>query len=491
VPVRAGRLPHRASFGKARLPTGITQDGPQILSARADIPTAVAGKYRAPLSDVRFPSGIDRQRMKECVVSVALQQRGPLTELQCDGHRDTPPDFSRSAYCVQGLLCDLVTMEQATEIVVSSVREARRCNVATPNANFLRMIRSDPDFRDAVLASDLCLMDGMPLVWLARALGIAAPRRVAGSDLFDVLMRRSSGQISAFFLGGTDDVGRRLRERLNGNSLGVRCAGAYSPGFGDVDSMSGPEVIESINSSAADLLVVSIGANKGILWLSRNGHQLSIPVICNLGATINFAAGSLKRAPVFFRRYGLEWLWRIIKEPALSRRYACDLGTLAAVLARQVLPCLFGRALHSLSIKQPGVMLHHYEGTTEVLTFSGAWTKDNLAPVRAALAAATRRASDLALDIEGVTFVDPAFLGLILIAYGYQRRTQRGFLLRASNRSAGRMMRVHGCGFLLPEAGASAPRNPESWLVSGSGRAAHSLWRASGRGRLWSHFRQH
>jgi N-acetylglucosaminyldiphosphoundecaprenol N-acetyl-beta-D-mannosaminyltransferase len=354
------------------------------------------------------------------------------------------------------------------------------------------MIRSDPDFRDAVLASDLSLMDGMPLVWLARLLGIAAPQRVSGSDLFDALMHRTGDPISAFFFGATDDIGRRVRERLDESSSGVRCAGSYSPGFGNIDSMSKPEIISVINYANPDLLVVSIGARKGLLWLNQNEHMLSSPVICNLGATINFIAGSVRRAPIFYQRHGLEWLWRIKEEPALWSRYALDLATLTAVVVGQILPYLVKRALHKPSATQPALMQHYHDGAAEVLTFSGAWTKDNLASARSALAAATRRASNLVLDFEGITFVDTAFLGLVLVAYGYQRRMQRGFFLRASSRQAKSLMRVHGCGFLLAVERTRPEARPIPSPGSTKSPGVRKLWPtiAIGGG-FWSSFRHH
>ena len=425
-------------------------------------------------------------------MTVAAQQTPPSGSRRYD-QIPIAPDFSRSAYCVQGLICDLVTMEQTTQKIITSIKEGRRCNIATPNASFLRMIRSDPDFRDAVLASDLSVIDGMPLVWFAHALGIASPHRVCGSDLFNALMRRTSNRISAFFFGATDEIGQCVRERLEQSTSGVRCAGVYSPGFGTVESMSDPRILDIINQASPDLLVVSIGARKGLLWLNQNEHLLSSPVICNLGATIHFVAGSVKRAPIFFRRHGLEWLWRIKEEPALWRRYVLDFATLMSVLVGQILPCLVNQALHEPSAKQPGARLQHYhEGAAEVLKFSGAWTKDSLAPARLALAAATRRASNLVLDFEGVTYVDSAFLGLVLIAYGYQRRIQRGCFLRASSRRVKRMVRLHGCGFLL-SAGQTRPEaNSIPRLVFTRSPAVRKLWRTIGpHGGFWRNFHQH
>lgn len=423
-------------------------------------------------------------------MTVAVQQG----KIPSGDQRSIAPDFFRSAYCVQGLMCDVVTMEQAMQRIIASIKEGRRCNIATPNANFLRMSRSDPNFRDAVLASDLSVIDGMPLVWFARALGIAVPHRICGSDLFDALMRRTSDRIGAFFFGATDDIGRRVRERLDEGTSGVRCTGVYSPGFGSVESMSDPGIIDTINQASPDLLIVSVGARKGLLWLNRNEHLLSSPVICNLGATINFVAGSVKRANIFFQRHGIEWLWRIKEEPALWKRYALDLTTLISVLVGQILPCLVMRALYKPSATEPSAprLLHYHGRTAEVLRFSGTWTEDNLAPARAALTAATQKASNLVLDLDGVTFVDAAFLGQVLIAYGYQRRMQRGFILRAPSRKIRNMMRFHGCGFLLsagqkrPEANSAAPVP-----ISANSQGVRKLWRTIAmRGGFQSNFHE-
>ncbi|WP_407168763.1 WecB/TagA/CpsF family glycosyltransferase [Bradyrhizobium sp. ORS 111] len=361
------------------------------------------------------------------------------------------PDFSRQVVCIEGLLCDTVTFEEAKQRIVSSIQEMRRCNLVTPNANFLRLIRSDPDFRDAALANDLSVIDGMPLLWLARLLGIPVQQRVSGSDLFDALWANTGEHLSTFFFGATDDIGHRVRKRLREAKSAIQCAGTLSPGFGSVESMSDPAILHAINEACPDLLIVSVGARKGLLWLSRNEHRLSAPVICNLGATINFVAGNIKRAPVFFRRSGFEWLWRIKEEPALWTRYALDLTTLISVFLRQVLPWVVYRSIHRPSAMQlAAARIRHYQrGDDEILEFFGAWTRQNILPLRDALAVASLARGNLVINLNGVSYVDATFLGQILLAYGYRRRMHRGFLLRASERRIRTMLRLHGCDYLL------------------------------------------
>ena len=304
-----------------------------------------------------------------------------------------------------------MTLEEAKQQILACIGKSRRCNLVTPNASFLRLSRSDAEFRDAALASDLSVIDGMPLVWLARMLGAAVPDEVCGSDLGAELMAHPGGQFSAFFFGATPEIGQRLRKRLDETPRSLHCAGVLSPGFGSVNSMSEGRIFDTINQAHPDLLIVSIGAHKGVVWLNRNEHQLRTPIVCNLGATIHFMAGTVKRAPTFFRRHGLEWLWRIKEEPALYTRYARDLATLMSVLVGQILPCLLHAAFRkpSATALAQAQLRHHRWGTTEILEFAGDWTKDNLAPVRAALTAATRKASDLVIVLDGVTFVDAAF----------------------------------------------------------------------------------
>ncbi|WGD54933.1 WecB/TagA/CpsF family glycosyltransferase [Bradyrhizobium sp. CB1650] len=406
------------------------------------------------------------------------------------------PDFSRPAVCIQGLLCDVVTLNEARRLAMACINSSQRCSIVTPNTDFLRLIRSDPEFRDAVLANDLSIIDGMPLVWLARALGVPARDRVCGCDLFDTLMHQSSEHFSAFFFGATDEIGRRVRDRLDDNRSGLRCAGAYAPGFGSVESMSTPFILDSINKTDPDLLVVSVGARKGLLWLNRNEHLLSAPIICNLGATINFVAGSVRRAPAHFRRYGLEWLWRIWEEPKLYARYALDLATLLSVLIREILPCMIQGALHEPSPAQLAAarLQHSHRDSEDFLAFSGPWTKDNLAPLRAALTAATRDANDIVVDLDHVTFVDAAFLGQILLAYGYQRRMHRGFALCATNSKVKRMLQRHGCGFLLMTRQDRFVARPIRLRPPPTGPAgAHHLWkRMSNFAHMsWINFHEH
>ncbi|WP_206057441.1 WecB/TagA/CpsF family glycosyltransferase [Nitrincola schmidtii] len=250
----------------------------------------------------------------------------------------------RQQWMLLGLPFDAVTLDQACDRVFEAIEKRQRCFISTPNLNFVINAKRDPEFAKSVFLSDLNLADGMPLVWAARWLKIPIPERVAGSSLFDELVKRSHPDkpVKVFFFGGDPGVAEKASIVLNNSSDAVVCCGYHDPGRGDVASMSTPDVIDKVNASNADFLVVSLGAKKGQAWIQHNLAQLNVPVVSHLGAVVNFVAGTVKRAPKIWQKLGLEWLWRIVEEPYLWKRYATD-GLAALKMAGGVITQRFSR----------------------------------------------------------------------------------------------------------------------------------------------------
>ena len=142
-----------------------------------------------------------------------------------------------------------------------------------------------------------------------------------------------------FFFGGAPGIAERAARAINRQrSRSLVTAGALDPGSGSVEEMSSDCVIDAVNASRADFLIVALGAAKGQAWLMKNRERLRIPVMSHLGATVNYVAGAIERAPETWRRLGLEWLWRIGQEPQLKARYGGDFLVLLRLLWRRVLP---------------------------------------------------------------------------------------------------------------------------------------------------------
>ena len=238
-------------------------------------------------------------------------------------------DFSRRVFCILGAPIDDITMTGLVGRIHQAAASRTRLFLSTPNLNFLILCQRDPDFRASLIASDLCPADGVGVLLICRLLGVPIAARVAGSDLPAALQASQGpagdGPLRIAFLGGESGVGERAREVVNtGNTSRLVCVGAFDPGLMTAERMEDPSIVKSINAKVADFLLVALGAQKGQAWLMRHGQALNVPVISHLGATLNFLAGRVKRAPTAFRKLGLEWLWRIGQEPHLAKRYLRD-----------------------------------------------------------------------------------------------------------------------------------------------------------------------
>ncbi|MFZ2160727.1 MAG: WecB/TagA/CpsF family glycosyltransferase [Sideroxyarcus sp.] len=338
-----------------------------------------------------------------------------------------PPDFSREVHCLMGLPFDAVNMSGAVQRIRVAASSRTPCFLSTPNLNFLIAAQSDVAFRNSVINSDLSIADGMPLVWLARLLGIPIRERVAGSALFDALRYDSGMPLSVFFFGGPDGAAEAACRRLNLEGRGLTCAGFESPGFGSVDEMSNEAIIQRINTSNADFLVVSLGAKKGQAWIERNRHRITIPVISHLGAVVNFVAGTVKRAPVWMQKAGLEWLWRIKEDPALWSRYSWDGLALLKLLATRLIPYAWFILRHEPDDSQlaEADIETTEDGENYIIHLRGAWTLRNIAPLRECFSKAVQSEKCVKLEMDGITYVDSAFVGLVMLLHGYQTQHQK------------------------------------------------------------------
>jgi N-acetylglucosaminyldiphosphoundecaprenol N-acetyl-beta-D-mannosaminyltransferase len=334
----------------------------------------------------------------------------------------------RNVHCLMGLPFDAVTLDEAVRCVRESALANERCFISTPNLNFVIAARSDPEFRDSVLHSDLSLADGMPLVWVARLLGLPIRERVSGAGLFERLLAHPGEPVTVYFFGGPAGAAEAACRKVNQAQGGLRCVGFDSPGFGDLPSISTDEHIERINRSGAMFVIVSLGAKKGQRWIEMNRHRLQAPVVCHLGAVVNFAAGSVQRAPRWVQVAGGEWLWRIAQEPALWKRYWGDGLAFLGLLLREVLPLWIGQKQRS---RQRGrvdanVRSERIEAGTR-LALSGAWDGEDVEGLRASLRAAQQRGDALTVDLGQTVSIGSAVLGMLMLtkaAYGGSRRVE-------------------------------------------------------------------
>lgn len=363
----------------------------------------------------------------------------------------------RRVHAIAGLPFDAVTMAEAVAAVRQAIARRQRLFLTTPNTNFVTLALSDASFRDSVLQSDLCVADGMPIVWLARLLGVPIRERVSGADLFEALLTQPGEPLSVYFFGGPDGAAETACAQVNASNGPMRCAGHCSPGYLPLDALSEDRFIDAINASGADMLVVSLGAKKGQEWIMRNRARLTVPVLTHLGAVVNFTACTVKRAPPWMRRTGLEWAWRIAQEPALWRRYARDAWSLVRLGLTCVGPLILQRRLGAAPTAQPGaggVTRDDLRGLCSLRPTN--WT--SLGLLRLALAEAARTGDAVEVDASHLTRMTPASVGLLLTA----RRHLRDVRVVNAPRGVAQSLRWQGAGDLLAsELTTSAPTSAQ------------------------------
>jgi N-acetylglucosaminyldiphosphoundecaprenol N-acetyl-beta-D-mannosaminyltransferase len=374
-------------------------------------------------------------------------------------------DFTRRVYCVLGLPFDAVDTAQTVQLLLSQAGNAERCFFSTPNLNFLVSSLQDPAFRDSVMRSDLSLADGMPVVWLAKLLGLPIADRVAGSTVFEKLRAQRAVPLKVFFFGGPDGVAQKAADVLNAAPDSMRCVGAYSPGFGTLDEMSTPAIIEQINASGADLLVVALGAKRGQAWIEHNLKALRTPLVSHLGAVVNFVAGTVSRAPSIVGRLGLEWLWRIKEEPALWRRYWHDGLALMRLLTTCALPGAIA-ARRVRTVKAAPVLHERDDGQHYALTLGGAWDDDVLAELRSALSRITKQRRQIHVELQADCSLGSAALGLLLLLYGHQSKVGAALTVNAESAAVQRAMRIQNVDFLLQGLAGSLATSPDAELAT-------------------------
>jgi len=210
-------------------------------------------------------------------------------------------------------------MADTLALIERYMTEPRLHQIATVNPEFVMAAQDDPDFRRVLRAADLCLPDGVGLLFAARRQGRPLPERVPGSELVYHLAGQAATRGWPLFLlgaeaGVADEAARLLAERYTGLVVAGTFAG--SPAAEEND-----DIVRRINDSGAALLFVAYGAPKQDKWIARNRANLpAVRVAVGLGGSLDFVTGRSVRAPAWMQRLGLEWLHRLINEPWRWRR---------------------------------------------------------------------------------------------------------------------------------------------------------------------------
>lgn len=220
---------------------------------------------------------------------------------------------------------DVVTFAEALATAEELVEARRGGMIFTPNVDHIVNAERDVAFRSAYQAAKLVLVDGQPVVWASQLLGTPLPEKISGSDFVLPLLQRAAACGWRVYLFGArpgvaDDVAAWLRETNH-----VNVVGAAAPAI-DIDNrVENQRIAATIQETRPDLVLVALGSPKQELFIHQIAQSMNSVVFLGVGASLDFMAGSVKRAPAWMSRAGLEWLHRLVHEPRrLWRRYLVD-----------------------------------------------------------------------------------------------------------------------------------------------------------------------
>lgn len=231
---------------------------------------------------------------------------------------------SKKQLAVLGVRIDNVTMEEALEKVKEFFKNGKKSYVVTPNPEFIVAAQKDAEFKKILNNADLSIPDGVGLIWASRIWGTPLDEQVSGTDLVPALCEeaaRRGGQV--FLLGAAPGVAEKAAAELTRRYPKLKIAGTFA---GDGTSAGDEETVSAINqavkpsSRQVDLLFVAYGHGKQERWIKRNLAKIPVKIAVGVGGAFDYLAAVVPRAPSWLRRLGLEWLYRLVREPWRIKR---------------------------------------------------------------------------------------------------------------------------------------------------------------------------
>ena len=217
---------------------------------------------------------------------------------------------------VLGVAFDNVTMDEAVESALALMRERRAAYVVTPNPEIVMDCLKDAEAMEAVRGADLTIPDGIGVVYASRILKTPLKEKVGGCDAALRLMERlDEREQSVYILGGKPGVAELAVEKLREQFPRIRFVGTQDGYFKD-----DLPVVAAVNAAKPDLLLVCLGAPKQEKWMHAHAHELDVGLMIGAGGSVDVFAGTVERAPETWCKAGLEWLYRLLKEPRRIKR---------------------------------------------------------------------------------------------------------------------------------------------------------------------------
>jgi N-acetylglucosaminyldiphosphoundecaprenol N-acetyl-beta-D-mannosaminyltransferase len=220
-----------------------------------------------------------------------------------------------------------MTIDEVLSAVDRRIESGRPGYVVTPNVDHVCRFQRDPEVRAIYRDAFLVLPDGVPILWASYLCGRPLKRKLSGSDLVYWLSGHAAAKgYRVFLLGAAEGVAEEAAHKLKQLYPKLIIAGVYSPPLGfEKDQQLVWETRERVRAAEADICYVALGFPKQDAWNRVHGAEADVKVSLGIGASLDFVAGRIRRAPVWMQNLGMEWIWRLGQEPRrLWRRYLLE-----------------------------------------------------------------------------------------------------------------------------------------------------------------------
>ena len=222
---------------------------------------------------------------------------------------------------------DNITLDETMDYIETCILNKTIGQIITLNVDQIVRIEWDDYFKKICENCELLLVDGHPLMWIAKLYGRPFKEKICGSDLVPILCQMAAEkEYSVFFLGAAPGVAKKAADILQKQHKKLKVAGVYSPPIGfEKDRIEIKKINNILRNSGADMLFVGMGVPKQDIFIYENMHEYKIPMSFSIGGAIDFIAGEQKRAPKWMCNHGLEWLYRLYSNPKkMFKRYIID-----------------------------------------------------------------------------------------------------------------------------------------------------------------------
>ncbi|WP_095172694.1 MULTISPECIES: WecB/TagA/CpsF family glycosyltransferase [Blautia] len=222
---------------------------------------------------------------------------------------------------------DNLTMDETLQVVDNLIKENKNAYVVTPNVDHIVQLETNKELQAVYANASLILTDGKPLIWISRWYGTPIKQKISGSDLFPLLCKMVAEKgYKMFFLGAAEGVAEQAAKNLSKRFKGLKVVGTYSPPLGfEKDEKEIAKVKQLIKDTNPHILIIGLGCPKQEKFMYYYSKELGVPISFGFGASLDFEAGNVRRAPKWMADNGLEWLFRITQDPKrMVKRYLID-----------------------------------------------------------------------------------------------------------------------------------------------------------------------